>query len=186
MSPPDARSGTALGSGATAATVLNPYSDNVVFVDTEFSGLEFYLGELISIGLVKLSGEELYLELDYSGPVNEFVQREVLPKLQGPKVPVSEAVARIKEFVGDGKPYMVSEGGHYDVLYVYKLFGIAEQPFNWVPLELTSMLFSHGIRPRLDEFAASLGINRSRFRNDHALDDARFLRELYLRAVTDR
>ena len=186
VSPPDARSGTAQGSGATAATVLNPYSDNVVFVDTEFSGLEFYLGELISIGLVTLSGEELYLELDYSGPVNEFVQREVLPKLQGPKVPVSEAVARIKEFVGDGKPYMVSEGGHYDVLYVYELLGIAEQPFSWVPLELTSMLFSHGIRPRLDEFAASLGINRSRFRNDHALDDARFLRELYLRAVTDR
>ncbi len=28
--------------------VVTPYSDNVVFVDTEFSGLEFYLGELIS------------------------------------------------------------------------------------------------------------------------------------------
>lgn len=147
-----------------AGPLLNPYSDNVVFVDTEFSGLEFYLGELISIGLVKLSGEDLYLELDYSGPVNAFVQREVLPKLSGPKVPASEAVARINEFVGGGKPYMVSDGGHYDVLYVYKLFGIAGQPFNWVPLDFMSMLFSHGIRPRIDEFAASLGIDRSRFR----------------------
>ena len=166
-----------------AAAVLTPYSDNIIFVDTEFSGLEFYLGDLISIGLVKLNGDELYLELDYSGPVNEFVQREVLPKLKGPKVPASEAVARIKEFVGEGKPYMVSEGGHYDVLYVYKLFGIEKQPFNWVPLELASMLFSHGIRPRVDEFAATLGIDRTRFRNDHALDDARFLREVYLRAT---
>ena len=163
--------------------ILTPYSDNIIFVDTEFSGLEFYLGDLISIGLVKLSGEELYLELDYSGPVNAFVQREVLPKLTGPRVPASEAVARIKEFVGDGKPYMVSEGGHYDVLYVYKLFGIEKHPFNWVPLELTSMLFSHGIRPRIDEFAASLGIDRTHFRTDHALDDARFLREVYLRAT---
>ena len=162
---------------------MTPFSDNIVFVDTEFSGLEFYLGELISIGLVKLTGEELYLELEYSGPVNEFVQREVLPKLEGPKVTPAEAAARIKEFVGDGKPYMVSDGGHYDILYVYKLLGIGEQPFNWVPLEFASMLFSHGIRPRIDEFAASLGIDRSRFRNDHALDDARFLREVYLRAT---
>jgi hypothetical protein len=40
---------------------VTPYSDNIVFVDTEFSGLEHYLGELISIGLVKPGGEELYL-----------------------------------------------------------------------------------------------------------------------------
>src|SRR3712207_3030112 len=110
---------------------ITPYSDNIIFGDTEFSGREFYLGELISIGLVKPNGEELYLELEYSVPVNEFVEREVLPKLSGPKVPASEAVARIKEFVGDGKPYMVSEGGRYDVLYVYKLCGIEEQPCNW-------------------------------------------------------
>ena len=60
----------------TPGGVLNSYSENVVFVDTEFSGLEFYLGELLSIGFVKLSGEELHLELDCSGPVNEFL-REV-------------------------------------------------------------------------------------------------------------
>ncbi len=164
-----------------AGGVVNPYSDNVVFVDTEFSGLEFYLGELISIGLVKLSGEELYLELEYSGPVNEFVQREVLPKLRGPKVAPREAAARIKAFVGDGKPYMVSEAGHYDALYVYKLFGIEEQPFNWVPLDFASMLFSHGIVP--EDVGRHFGVDRRKFRNDHALDDARFLREVYVRAT---
>ena len=162
--------------------VIYPYSDNIVFVDTEFSGLEYYLGELISIGIVKLNGEELYLELEYSGPVNEFVQREVLPGLSGQRVPPGEAVARITAFVGDGKPYMLSHAGHYDALYVYQLFGIERQPFNWVPLDFASMLFSHGLSPQQDLFAY-FGIDRSRFRHDHALDDARFLREVYLRAT---
>lgn len=161
---------------------MKPYSDNIVFVDTEFSGLEFYLGELISIGLVKLSGEELYLELDYAGPVNEFVQREVLPKLHGPTVPPHDAIARIRAFVGDGRPYMVTEAGHYDALYVYKLFGIAEQPFHEVPLDFASMLFCHGIAADQDN-AAYFGIERRRFRSHHALDDARFLRAIYVRAL---
>lgn len=164
------------------SAVVNPYSDNVIFVDTEFSSLEFYLGDLISIGLVKVGGEELYLELEYSGPVNEFVQKEVLPGLHGRSVPPGEAVVRIKEFVGDGKPYMISHAGHYEALYVYKLFGIEQQPFNWVPLEFASMLFSHGISPQQD-LAELFGIDRSRFRRHHALDDARFLREVYLRAI---
>jgi DNA polymerase III epsilon subunit-like protein len=168
--------------GAQSVGVVHPYSDNIVFVDTEFSGLEYYLGELISIGIVKLTGEELYLELEHAGPVNGFVQREVLPKLSGPRVPPEEAVGRIRAFVGDGKPYMLSHAGHYDALYVYKLFGIERQPFNWVPLDFSSMLFGHGLSPQLDLFA-HFGIDRSRFRNDHALDDARLLREVYLRAT---
>jgi DNA polymerase III epsilon subunit-like protein len=165
---------------------LTPYSDNVVFVDTEFSGLEFYLGELISIAVVKLSGEELYLELDCEAPVSDFVRREVLSKLAGPKVPPAEAAARIKSFVGADRPYMLSEAGHYDALYVNKLFGIEEQPFNWVPLDFASMVFSHGIKPSLDDLAERLGIDRSAYRVHHALDDARFLRELYLRATATR
>jgi hypothetical protein len=162
---------------------VNPYSDDVVFVDVEFSGLEFYPGELISIAVVKPGGEELYLELEYDGPVNDFVRENVLPQLSGPKVPPGEAVARIRAFVGEGRPYMVSEGGHYDALYVGRLFGIEELPFDWVPLDFASMLFGHGIKPRTDDLAARLGIDRSRFRVHHALDDARFLRELYLRAT---
>lgn len=135
---------------------------------------------------MKLTGEELYLELEYAGPVNELVRREVLPKLVGPKVSREEAAARIKAFVGDGRPYMVSEGGHYDAIYVNKLLGVEEQPFYWVPLDFASMLFGHGLAPRADHLAERLGLDRSRYRNDHALDDARFLRELYLRATAGR
>ena len=53
--------------------------------------------------MVKPGGDELYLELEHDGPVNDFVRREVLPKLTGPKVPAAEE-ARIKAFVGPGKP----------------------------------------------------------------------------------
>jgi predicted enzyme related to lactoylglutathione lyase len=169
-----------------AGAAVTPYSDNIVFVDTEFSGLDVYLGELISIAAVKPGGEELYLELEYTGPVNDFVRREVLPKLTGPKVPPAEAAARIKAFVGPGKPYMVSHGGHYDALYVYKPFGIEEHPFHWLPLDFASMLFGRGIRPRTDDLAEQFGIDRSGFRSDHALDDARLYREFYLRATRGR
>jgi hypothetical protein len=133
---------------------------------------------------VKPGGEDLYLELEYAGPVNDFVRREVLPKLTGLKVPAAEAAAGIKAFVGDGRPYMVSWGGHYDALYVYKLLGVEEQPFSWPPLDFASMLFGQGISPAHD-LAEQFGIDRSRFRRDHALDDARFLREVYLRATGD-
>ena len=44
----------------------------------------------------------------------------------------------------------------------------------------------HGIRPRTDDLARELGVDRARFRSDHALDDARLLRELYLRATAGR
>jgi hypothetical protein len=165
------------------STTMTSYSDNVIFVDVEFSGLEFYLGELISIGLVKPGGEELYLELECAGTPNAFVQREVLPRLSGPKVPAREAVTRIKEFVGSVRPYMVSEGGHYDALYVYKLFRTREHPFHSILLEFASMLFSHGVSPVIDDLARQLGIDRSRFRPHHALDDARFLRGIYLRVT---
>ena len=40
-----------------------PFSNNVIFYDAEFSNVDPYTGELLSIGMVKVSGEELYLEL---------------------------------------------------------------------------------------------------------------------------
>lgn len=42
------------------------YSENIIFFDTEFTHLDVEIGELLSIGLAKNTGEELYLELDYT------------------------------------------------------------------------------------------------------------------------
>ena len=47
--------------------IMKPYSGNIVFLDTEFSTLDPYNGEILSIGLVKMNGEELYVELKHRG-----------------------------------------------------------------------------------------------------------------------
>ena len=36
------------------------FFDNIIFFDTEFSNIDSEIGELMSIGLVKPNGEELY------------------------------------------------------------------------------------------------------------------------------
>lgn len=159
---------------------MRPFSDNIIFVDTEFSGLEFYLGELLSIGLVKLNGQELYLELEYGGPLNNWVTENVLPLMAGPKVSREEAGRRIKAFVGEGKPYMVTDTGGYDPLYVYKLFGVENQPFHWQPIDFASMMFAFGVNPD-QELADYFGVDKSRYRSHNALDDAKLLRDVYLR-----
>lgn len=65
---------------------MKPFSDNVIFVDTEFSSLNPYKGEVLSIGLVKINGEELYLELEYQGEVDDWPKQNILPTLKSPKV----------------------------------------------------------------------------------------------------
>jgi hypothetical protein len=47
-----------------------PYTDNLIFYDSEFSSLDPYEGEILSIGMVKPNGQELYLELEYEGEVD--------------------------------------------------------------------------------------------------------------------
>ena len=54
---------------------FKPYSKNIIFLDTEFSSLDSNKGEILSIGLVKLDGKELYLELEYDSPVSDWVKK---------------------------------------------------------------------------------------------------------------
>jgi len=79
-----------------------PFSNNVIFYDTEFSHLDPHTGEILSIGMVKISGEELYLELEYTGPVGDWVKENIIPTLKGPYVTREEARQKIREFVGGG------------------------------------------------------------------------------------
>ena len=48
------------------------------FLDTEYNG---WGGALLSLALVPDDGEELYLTLDWSGPLEEWVERHVVPYL---------------------------------------------------------------------------------------------------------
>jgi len=170
-----------------AEDIMKPFSNNVIFIDTEFSSLNPYEGEILSIGLVKLNGEELYLELEYDGEVEEWVQDNIIPALTEPKVSREEAIQRINKFIGDTEPYMVGYVNQFDTIYWYKLFGTGNDPCYWMPIDFASMLFALGINPerynREDRgnFIKEIGIDHRKYRQHHALDDAKLLREVYLK-----
>lgn len=180
-----------------AMKTFKPYTDNIVFIDTEFSSLDPYKGELLSIGIVKLDGDELYLELEHEGEVSEWVKENIMPQMTSEKVTRDEAKKRIAEFVGSKKPYLVSYVTPYDSLYLKKLFNVGDLahnndafPFHWLPVDFGSILFSLGVRPEdfarnRKEFCGQFqDIDLDQYKQHNALDDAKLLREIYLKMVT--
>ncbi|MDP3093261.1 MAG: 3'-5' exoribonuclease [bacterium] len=173
--------------------MFKPFSDNIIFFDTEFSSLNPYEGELLSVGLVKLDGRELYLELEYDGKVSDWVRENVIQFLTEKKVSREEAAERIKEFVGKNKPYVISHVNQFDAVYFYKLVGTENTPFFWIPIDFASILFALGMDPGFyhlrdeNDFYDSLEMARPQnYRKHHALDDAKLLREVYLKFLEKR
>jgi len=166
---------------------MKPYSDNIIFIDTEFSSLDPYKGEILSIGLVKLSGEELYLELEYGGEVDDWVKKNIIPTLKEKKVSREEAKKKIREFVGKKEPYSVAYVNQFDTIYWYKLFGTGSHPAYWLPIDFASILFGQGIDPESyflkdkKNFFKEMGIDASRYKEHHALDDAKLLKKVWLK-----
>lgn len=169
---------------------MKPFSDNIIFFDTEFSSLDPNKGEILSIGLVKLNSEELYLELEYQGEVDDWVKKNILPTLKGPKINRKEAVKRVKQFVGNKKPYIVGYINQDDVMYWQKLYrsvGVKENGFHLVAIDFASILFMLGIGPESyyfgdkNNFFKKIGIDHTKYKKHHALDDAKLLREVYLK-----
>ncbi len=169
---------------------FTPFSDNILFVDTEFTSLDPYKGELLSIGLVKPNGEELYIELEWDGAVDDWVQEHVVPFLAEEKIERGEAIRKLKDFVGNKEPFMVAYVNQFDALYLYKLCGTDGTPFHWIPIDFASVLFSLGMSPESyyhgdkNNFYQELGIDHTRYREHHALDDAKLLREVYLKLAS--
>jgi len=165
--------------------MFKPFSDNIIFIDTEFSSLNPYKGEIMSIGLVKLSAEELYLELEYKGETDEWVKLNIIPTLNGPKISREEAIKKIKTFIGDKKPFMIAYVNQFDAIYWYKLFGVENNPCYWIPIDFASVLFALGIDPESyrdneNKFFKKLGIDLERYHQHNSLDDARLLKDVYL------
>lgn len=161
----------------------NPFSENVIFLDTEFSDLDPYKGELLSIGLVKPDGEEFYVEIEHDKEVSAWVEENVIPYFTGPKVSREEAKERIRDFVGSTTPYLISYVNQFDAIYWYKLFGVENQPAYWIPIDFASILFGLGINPRLSinqDFLNDLGVDTTKYKKHNALEDAKLLREIYL------
>lgn len=159
------------------------YSNNIIFFDAEFTDLNIKNGELISVGLVKYTGEELYVEIEYEGKVHPWVEKNVLPSLAGNPVSKEKAKQFLHEFIGNEKPYMVAYVNQFDAVYWYNLFGSPkEHPFYWIPIDFASILFACGFDPNSmmkDKFFKELGINRGEYNSHNALEDAKLLSEVY-------
>ncbi len=174
---------------------MKPYSENIIFLDTEFSDLNPKIGELLSIGLIKYTGEELYLELEQTGPIHPWVQEKVLPYLSQKKIPKEEACKEIRTFIGDTEPYLVAYVNQFDAIYWYELFGSPkEHPAYWIPIDFASILFGLGYSPNSmgkHDFFKQLGIEKENYQEHNALTDAKLLRETYFKfyknlVVTDK
>ncbi len=172
--------------------MLKPYeTKNIIFLDTEFTDLDPYKGEVLSIGIVKLSGEELYIELEQKTESSKWVKQNILKTLDGPKLTKSQADRQIREFLGNSMPYAVGFVDNYDVIYLTKIFGAGKLPFKWMTIDFASVLFAIGVNPvkfqqdseGAKSFYKKLGIDVSKYRHHHALDDAKILREVWLRLV---
>ncbi len=170
--------------------MMTPFSDNVIFFDTEFTTLNPDKGQLMSIGLVKMTGEELYLELAYDqSTVEPWVQEHVVPTLTGEKVDKTTAQERIRAFFGDQstkdtqKPFLVSYVNQFDAIYWYKLFDSPKNhPAFWIPIDFASILFAFGYKPDCmgdAHFLESCGVVHDQKKIHNALYDAKVLATVY-------
>jgi len=173
---------------------LTPFEDtNLIFIDTEFTSLDPYEGELLSIGIVKLNGDKLYIELECDATPTEWVQKNIVPMLDGPKFSRKDTIRQIKEFLGTTNPYAVAFVDNYDTIYLTKLFGVDKLPFRWMTIDFTSVLFGMGVNPvkfigdqsGARAFYKKLGIKKSAYRQHHALDDAQLLRDVWVKMTQD-
>jgi hypothetical protein len=84
------------------------------FLDTEYNG---WGGALLSLALVPDDGEELYLALDWIGPLETWVERNVIPYLDAvPEQLVSPRMSRVDAartlahyLAGDPDPLIVAD-----------------------------------------------------------------------------
>jgi DNA polymerase III epsilon subunit-like protein len=173
------------------------YSKNIIFFDTEFTTLDIKKGQLLSMGLVKISGEELYFEFDYDKTqfIDPWVKENVLPSLHQKPTSRYEAYAKIVEFIGENttenqKPFLMSYVNQFDAMYWYELFGSAkEHPAYWIPLDFASILFAYGESPNSlgkHTFYTALGLTKNDEAEHDALYDAKMLREIFLRFMASK
>jgi hypothetical protein len=84
------------------------------FLDTEYNGSG---GALLSLALVPDEGEELYLTLDWSGTLDPWVERNVLPYLDtepdslgSPRMSRADAARTIAHYLaGDADPLIAAD-----------------------------------------------------------------------------
>lgn len=149
------------------------------FYDTEFieRGPEFPL-ELISLGVVAEDGRELYCVSREFDPAdaNAFVREQVLPGLPPSDDPAwksrAEIAAELRAFVGEETPEWWGDCAAYDHVLLCQLFGDMDGlPKGWP-------FFTHDLA-QLAEEMGNPQLPETPGRRHHALDDARWMREVW-------
>ncbi len=167
---------------------LQPFSDDVVFFDAEFTGHDIKNDNLMAIGMVSLDGKkEMYFEMEYDENfVNDWVREHVVPYLTQEKISCEEAKKRIRNFCGKSEPHLVATVNQYDMAFWHKLFNGENEPIHPIPIDFASMLFAIGFNPAREidgqkkNFFAQIGIDTDKYQMHNALDDARLMREAYV------
>lgn len=135
--------------------------------------------------MVKENGEELYLELECEAECSDWVKKNIIPTLKEEKISRGTAQKKISDFVGSGEPIMIAFVNQYDTIYLYKLFNGPETPFFWMPIDFASILFEKGYEPEdylnRGKIFKELKIDIEKYNQHNALDDAKLVRETYLK-----
>jgi hypothetical protein len=84
------------------------------FLDTEYNG---WGGALLSLALVPDEGEELYLTIEWDGPLEPWVERHVVPyldtvgdALKSPRMSRADAARLVAHYLaGDPSPLIVAD-----------------------------------------------------------------------------
>lgn len=171
---------------------MTPFSQKIIFFDAEFTSLEYEKSELLSFGAVTLDGKEFYCEIAQDTEnSSDFVKEHILPTLTAPKISMDEVRVQIAQFVkenfGSHHPYLATFVYKYDAYHWYKLFGYNDEMTQRIILDFASMLFALGIDPEKhsaserDAFLTELGVDVAKYAKHDALDDARILREAYIK-----
>jgi inhibitor of KinA sporulation pathway (predicted exonuclease) len=146
-----------------------------IWFDTEFIDDGRTIG-LLSIGMVRDDGRELYFEPIEAGGIDrasEWVRANVLPHLTGPRASRAAIAAAIIDFAGDG-PEFWADHAAYDWVALCQLYGsMMDLPKGWP-------MFCRDIRHlRASIPDAVIALPRFVGRQHHALDDARHCRRLW-------
>jgi hypothetical protein len=155
-----------------------------VWLDTEFLDKDSSTDastQLISIGLVREDGKELYLENAgfVTSAADDWLKKNVLPKLGSHKnrLLVTEIADHIEVFLHDIHPEFWAFYATYDWFLFCKLYGgMMRLPKDWPRMCMDVRQVLNHLHIDADVLGAPRQLEMTKH---HALDDARWLRDLH-------
>ncbi len=168
---------------------FTPFSDDIVFFDAEFTGIDACKHDLMSVGMISADGQkELYFELPYDDTkVSDWTKEHVIPYLTGEQITHEEARQAIRKFCGNTEPHLVATVNQRDMAFFHQLFNDEGEPINRIPIDFATILFAMGLNPartiddEKEKFYKEFGIDLNDYEMHNALEDTRLMRDLYIK-----